>query len=108
MFIKKTAWRAVSALLLTLVSFALCCTGCEVDASDSPAKVVTVTFDANASDAKGTTGTIIGKEKALVSIPECEFTRDGWTFASWNTAADGSGESYKAGDSFVLKEDLTL
>ena len=105
MFIKKTAWRAVSALLLTLVSFALCCTGCEVDASDSPDKKVTITFEANASDAEGTSEVIIGKEKATVTLPECPFTRDGWTFTSWNTKADGSGESYKAGDSFVLKED---
>ena len=33
-----------------------------------------------------------------VTIPNTEPTRDGYAFMGWNTAADGSGDSYKPGD----------
>ena len=36
------------------------------------------------------------------------FTNTGYTFVDWNTAADGSGLSYKAGDFISISGDLTL
>ena len=54
--------------------------------------VYTVSFDAN-----GGTGTVenmtlsYGEEKAL---PENALTREGYTFAGWNTKADGSGTAF--------------
>ena len=52
----------------------------------------TVTFDGN-----GGTGTMA--DQAMVygtaaALPANTFVRDGYTFAGWNTAADGSGTSY--------------
>ncbi|MBR3318028.1 MAG: InlB B-repeat-containing protein [Atopobiaceae bacterium] len=54
-----------------------------------------VSFDANAGDATGTMDTsdwvIKGKD---YSIPASAFTRTGYDFAGWNTAADGTGAGY--------------
>jgi uncharacterized repeat protein (TIGR02543 family) len=36
------------------------------------------------------------------------FTRSGYTFAGWNTAADGSGTTYEAEDTIYISEDVTL
>ncbi|MBQ8042676.1 MAG: InlB B-repeat-containing protein, partial [Clostridia bacterium] len=35
-----------------------------------------------------------------VTIATNGFTRTGYNFSSWNTAADGSGTSYDPGDSY--------
>ena len=44
----------------------------------------------------------LGKEYTL---PECAFTREGFTFTGYNTAADGSGTAYKVGDPYTLTEE---
>ena len=44
----------------------------------------------------------LGKE---CTLPECGFTREGCTFTGYNTAADGSGTAYKAGDPYTLTEE---
>lgn len=33
---------------------------------------------------------------------------EGYTFQGWNTAADGSGTAYKAGDTFTITDDVVL
>lgn len=38
-----------------------------------------------------------------VVVAENSFTREGYTYVSWNTAPDGSGDYYKAGDRYLLK-----
>ena len=35
-------------------------------------------------------------------------TREGYTFAGWNTAADGSGTEYEAGAEYTTEDDATL
>ena len=37
-----------------------------------------------------------------------ELTNTGYTFAGWNTKADGSGTAYAEGDTFAITEDITL
>ena len=58
-----------------------------------------VTYDANAADAQGTTtdgakyhmySTVIARENG--------FTRDGYVFAGWNTKPDGTGTAYQSGN----------
>ena len=39
---------------------------------------------------------------STVTVAENTFTRSGYSFAGWNTQADGSGEDYAAGDAFQL------
>lgn len=67
---------------------------------------ITITFDANG-------GT--GKMAALMANPGYDkqlssntFTREGYTFTGWNTAADGSGTSYEDSASVTLDADTTL
>ena len=45
----------------------------------------------------------------IVAAPSSVFTRRGYTFAGWNTEKDGSGNTFKVGDSFKLgASDITL
>jgi uncharacterized repeat protein (TIGR02543 family) len=70
--------------------------------------VCTVTYHPN-----GGTGTM---EDALspyaynstVTVLGNTFTRSGYTFTGWNTAANGSGTPYRAGATFQITEDITL
>lgn len=47
----------------------------------------------------------IGYEHNGAVIAENSFVKDGYTFAGWNTAIDGSGTSFKPGD--VMPEGKT-
>ena len=58
-------------------------------------------FDGNGNTI-GATPAIGGVVDAVVSIPENGFIRTGYLFEEWNSAADGSGISYKPGDEYVL------
>lgn len=40
------------------------------------------------------------------TVSSQELTREGYTFLGWNTAADGSGMTYKGGDSLTLKSEI--
>ena len=48
----------------------------------------------------GDTATVLGNTGSLV--------REGYTFAGWNTAANGSGTSYTGGNSFGIVSNVTL
>ena len=39
-------------------------------------------------------------ERQVISLPDVIPTREGYLFAGWNTAADGSGTAYQPGDPF--------
>ncbi len=72
----------------------------------------TVTYDGNGSDGgappsdanspyiEGASVTVIGNTGNL--------TRSNHSFAGWNTASDGSGASYVAGNMFTISSDITL
>ena len=55
---------------------------------------------------------MLGKQTAeagaTVTLTANAFTRDGYTFAGWNTAKDGSGTSYKDKAEVKLEGDMTL
>ena len=60
-----------------------------------------VPVDASSPYVAGATVTVLGNTGSLV--------RDGFTFNGWNTAADGSDDSYAAGDTFTMPAaDVTL
>jgi uncharacterized repeat protein (TIGR02543 family) len=64
----------------------------------------TVTFDAN-----GGTGTMANQTaSSTTNLTLNTFTRAGFTFAGWNTAADGSGTAYADGASFPFTANTTL
>ena len=67
----------------------------------------TVTYDANGGSGAAASATVTEGESHTVS-GRGELTREGYEFTGWNTAADGSGESYVAGTSVTVNGDLTL
>ncbi|MCI1935551.1 MAG: InlB B-repeat-containing protein [Bifidobacteriaceae bacterium] len=60
-----------------------------------------ITYDGNGSES-GSVDDTVGVTDGSVSVAENGFVRDGYTFTGWNTAADGSGTAYAAGDEVVL------
>ncbi len=45
---------------------------------------------------------------ATVTVLDNAFTRDGYDFVKWNTAADGTGTDYDADDTFTISANTTL
>ena len=58
-----------------------------------------VSFRANLKGATGQMNAMAFevKEGSTVTLPDCAFTHPKYNFDSWNTKADGSGTSYRAG-----------
>lgn len=66
-----------------------------------------VTFDGNGADGGAQEPETKTYGSRLV-VPGCTFTRSGYTFSAWNTAADGTGTSYAAGSYYETNEPVTL
>ena len=60
-----------------------------------------ISFDGNGSTSGGTTY-IDASTFENVILPRCGFSRTGYTFREWNSQADGLGDSYSAGETFVM------
>ena len=63
----------------------------------------TLTYDGNGADS----GKVAGAEAPSgkdITVEKNGFSRSGYRFTGWNTAKDGSGDAYKAGDSYTLKD----
>ncbi len=69
----------------------------------------TVTFDKNTTDADSTdaneTSRDVTYNEAIGTLPTVNPTRPGYTFAGWNTKADGTGAAVTATD--IVKDDVT-
>ena len=62
------------------------------------ADTYTIRYDANSENVSGTMGDASASYDETVTLPESKFTApEHMHFASWNTAADGTGTSYKPG-----------
>lgn len=69
-----------------------------------PGVTHTVTFDANSG-----TGTMANQVSGTTSnLSNNTFTRTGYTFAGWNTSADGTGFAYINGASYSFSSDVTM
>ena len=74
---------------------------------DFPAASTSLVYDANGGF--GAKKTVNGKVGQKVTVIDNPYTNDGYSFDSWNTAADGKGTTYNPGDTFTLtKEKSTL
>lgn len=69
-------------------------------------KTVAVTFDAN--EGTGTMDAQNVNYNKATALNANTFERTGYTFAGWNTAADGSGTAYDDKAEVTLKEGVTL
>lgn len=69
-------------------------------------KKYTVSYNANGGI--GSMSSVSVDENQSVTIAQNTFTRSGYEFTSWNTKANGSGTTYKAGDKLVVTTDVTL
>ena len=64
----------------------------------------TVTFDAN-----GGSGTTPSQSStSATTLASNQFTRSGYTFSGWNSAANGSGTAWGAGATYSFSDDITL
>ena len=75
---------------------------------EPPTEYRTVTFDPNANDASGKMDPQKIEKGKTEKLNENRFTREGFTFDSWNTKADGSGEKYADKSSITPQGDMTL
>lgn len=67
-------------------------------------KVKVVSFDANSGS-----GSMSGQSgKVSAALSSNSFTRSGYTFSGWNSAADGTGTSYADSATYDFSADLTL
>ena len=72
---------------------------------------LTVTFAPNGSAEYPVEGTMTPQtvlEKTDTALNANSFTREGYNFLNWNTAADGTGDSYADGATVNLTENTTL
>ena len=72
---------------------------------------LTVTFEANGSAEYPVEGTMTPQTvnaKTDTALNANTFTREGYNFLNWNTAADGTGDSYADGATVNLTENTTL
>ena len=67
---------------------------------------ITVSFNANGGEGTMESQTISTKEGGTLTTNA--FTREGYNFTGWNTAADDTGDSYADGANVNLTEDTTL
>ena len=77
---------------------------------EAPAEL-TVTFEANGSTEYPVEGTMEPQtvlEKTDTALNANSFTREGYNFLNWNTAADGTGDSYADKATVKLTENTTL
>ena len=70
--------------------------------------IVTYTVIFNANGGSGTMAAQTFEAGVSQAIAANTFTRDGYSFAGWNTAADGSGTSYKNVQVITLRQNMTL
>ena len=68
-----------------------------------------ITYNANHASATGSTAaTKINFPTGEGTVASNGFALAGHEFVKWNTAADGTGTSYKAGDAITLTDNITL
>lgn len=74
-----------------------------------PGVTHTVTFNSNGSVGAPATGSMPDQVSGIsTNLLSNNFTRAGYTFAGWNTDADGTGFAYTNGASYTFSLDVTM
>jgi uncharacterized repeat protein (TIGR02543 family) len=76
----------------------------------NPAPTFTVTYNGNENDSgtKPDNQTKINNVTLVLATNSGDLEKGGSTFSGWNTAYDGSGTNYAAGESYTTNADLVL
>ena len=74
---------------------------------ESAPGLVTITYDPNGGTNPPAAYNGVKGDTYYIAEPG-DMTREGYDFAGWNTAADGSETSFEAGQEIELNEDMTL
>ena len=78
---------------------------------EEPAETYSVTYDANdatGGDVPVDENSPYDAEASVTVLEPGSLSREGFVFADWNTAADGTGTGYEPGDTFTITTDTTL
>ena len=92
----------IFTLLLALSFF----TGCQVESNENEKATYTVTYNANGGSGEMKTQT--AEEGTEITLTANAFTREGYTFSGWNTAADGKGTDYADKSTIKLTAETAL
>lgn len=65
-----------------------------------------ITYSSNGGN--GSTANSSGAYNETITLRPCNFSKQYYSFLEWNTSDDGNGDSYDAGDDFVVTGDVTL
>lgn len=84
------------------------CEYCSFVKPDFVEKAYDLSYDLNGSEDKQTADFAPAECKIEAEVTAEQPVRKGYTFVGWNTAADGSGTSYAAGDKVELSAPVTL
>ena len=74
----------------------------------TPVTTYTVTYDSNTGSGTLTDSNSPYSTGSTVTVLANTFTKVGYTFDHWNTAADDSGSDYDAGETFTISSNTTL
>ena len=96
--------KAFAILLVVLLSLAVF-VSCDQDKEDS---TFTVKFEGNAEGVTGQMAPQQVERYVNARLAANQFAKEGWLFRSWNTKADGSGNSYSDTATIRLAKDITL
>ncbi|SHH61888.1 Listeria/Bacterioides repeat-containing protein [Anaerosphaera aminiphila DSM 21120] len=75
---------------------------------ENPIEIFKIIYDANGGTGSFTEEISLNVDYTIKSNTEVGISKEGYTFKGWNTKADGSGTSYKAGDKFKITANTAL
>jgi len=74
----------------------------------SPSASYTITYNGNSNTSGSVPSTTTGSGSVTLRSNSGSLARTGYTFAGWNTLANGTGTSYAAGAAYTLSASVTL
>jgi len=68
----------------------------------------TVTYDSNGGSGSAPSGSAAVEGSYITVASKGDLYREGYNFVGWNTAADGTGDTYQPGDLMPVESNVTL